>query len=98
MIGAQHVQLRTASQPRPKRGSRTAQLAGARVVRPLQPQIGLSIQLKLKIVGQRLGTRAMTRASARAIPDAVLQAAGLDGEAEPLAGLFAGLALSSGDQ
>lgn len=56
MIGAQYVEFRTAPQPCPKRGSRPADLAGARIVRPLQPQIGLSIQLKLKIVGQRLGT------------------------------------------
>lgn len=97
MIGAQHVKFRAAPQPRSKRGLCTADLASACSVRPLHPQISLSIQLKLKIVCQRFGARVVSLASPAAIPGAVLVSVWLHRDAEPPAGIFAGLALSSGD-
>jgi hypothetical protein len=97
MIPAQHVECRAAPQPRPQRGWRTADLARACTVRTRHPQVGLSIQLKLKMMGQCLGTRLVPCAPARAVADTMLESAGLDHQAEPPAGVFAGFTYSRSD-
>ena len=96
MIGAEDPRLGAASQSRPKRGGRAADLTGRRLL-PLEPQIGFTVQLKLQMVRQCGDPRIVPQTASSAIAYPMGEPTRLDYDREPLAGVLAGLAFLRGE-